>query len=65
MVSPKTLLTATMMLYKNTKTMVYSSAGDTDFFDNVARVFQGDTLALYLFILCLHPLNVNRFNKRK
>ena len=33
--------------------MVHSSDGDTDFFDIVAGVLQGDTFALYLFILCL------------
>ena len=28
--------------------------GDTDFFDIVADVLQGDTLAPYLFIICLY-----------
>ena len=42
-----------MMLYKNTKVKVRSSDGDTDFFDMVAGVLQGDTLAPYLFIICL------------
>ena len=30
-----------------------SPDGDTDYFDIVARVLQGDTLAPYLFIICL------------
>ena len=32
---------------------VRSPDGDTDYFDIVARVLQGDTLAPYLFIICL------------
>ena len=32
---------------------VYSPDGDTDYFDIVAGVLQGDTLAPYLFIICL------------
>ena len=42
-----------MMLYKNTKVKARSSDGDTDYFDIVAGVLQGDTLAPYLFIICL------------
>ena len=42
-----------MMLYKNMIVKVCSLDGDTDFFDIVAGVLQGDTLALYLFIICL------------
>ena len=42
-----------MMLYKNTKVKVRSPEGDTDYFDIVAGVLQGDTLAPYLFIICL------------
>ena len=41
------------MLYKNTKVKVRSSDGDTDYFDIVAGVLQGDTVAPYLFIICL------------
>ena len=37
---------------KNTKVKVCSPAGDTNFFDIVAGVLQGDTLAPYLFIIC-------------
>ena len=32
---------------------VHSTDGDTNFFDIVAKVLQGDTLAPYLFIICL------------
>ena len=42
-----------MMLYKNTKVKVRSPDGDTDYFDIVAAVLQRDTLAPYLFIICL------------
>ena len=41
------------MLYRNTKVKVCSPDGDTDYFDIVAGVLQGDTLAPYLFIICL------------
>ena len=34
------------------KVKVRSSDGDTDYFDTVAGVLQGDTLAPYLFIIC-------------
>ena len=50
---PKETDAAIMMLYKNTKVKVRSSNGHTDFFDIVASVLQRDTLALYLFIICL------------
>ena len=43
-----------MMLHRNTKVKVHSSDGDTDYFDFVAGVLQGDTLAPYLFIICLY-----------
>ena len=41
------------MLYKNTKVKVRSQDGDTDYFDIVVGVLQDDTLAPYLFIICL------------
>ena len=42
-----------MMLYKNTKVKVCSPDGNTDYFDIVTGVLQGDILAPYLFIICL------------
>ena len=42
-----------MILYKNTKVKVRTPDGNTDFFYIVACVLQGDTLAPYLFIICL------------
>ena len=50
---PKETVAAIMMLYKNTKVKVHSSDGDTDYLDIVAGVLHGDTLAPYLFIICL------------
>ena len=42
-----------MMLYRNTRSMVRSPDGDTAFFEITTGVLQGDTLAPFLFILCL------------
>ena len=50
---PKETVAAITILYRNTKVKVRSPDGDTDYFDIVARVLQGDTLAPYLFIICL------------
>ena len=46
-------VTAIMSFYRNTKVKVRSPDGDTDYFDIVAGVLQWDTLAPYLFIICL------------
>ena len=50
---PKETVAAIMMLYRNIKIKVRSPDGDKDYFDIVAGVLQGDTLAPYLFIICL------------
>ena len=50
---PKETVAAVMMLYKDTRALVRSPDGDTDYFDIVAGVLQGDTLAPFLFIICL------------
>ena len=44
---------AIMMLYKNTRSMVRSPDGDTSCFEITTGVLQGDTLASFLFIICL------------
>ena len=49
-------VTAIMMPYKNTIVKVCLSDGDAFFFDIVAGVLQGETLALYLFRICLDYL---------
>ena len=53
MVSQKKLLPHYDALKKNTIAMVRSPDGDTNFFEIVARVLQDNTLAHYLFIICL------------
>ena len=47
---PKETVTAITFLYRNTKVTVRSPDGDTEYFDIVAGVLQGDTLAPYLSI---------------
>ena len=42
-----------MVLYRNTKVKIRSPDGDTEYFDIAAGWLQGDTLAPYLFIICL------------
>ena len=53
-VLPKETVTEKMVFFKSTEVKVGSLDGDTDFLDIVAGVLQGDTLALYLFIICLN-----------
>ena len=50
---PKGTAAAITILYRNKKKKVRSPDGDTEYFDIVAGVLQGDTLAPYLFIICL------------
>ena len=49
----KETINAIMILYTNTPAMVRSPDGDTPFFDITTGVLQADTLAPYLFIICL------------
>ena len=62
---PKETITAIMILYRNTKVKVRSPDGDTDYFSIVAGVLQEDTLALYLFIICLDYVLRRSINKIK
>ena len=50
---PKETVAAITILYRNTKVKVRSPDGNTEYFNIVAGVLQGDTLAPYLFIICL------------
>ena len=50
---PKETVAAIIVQYKNMKVKVCSWDGDTEFFDIVIAVLQGETLAQYLFIICL------------
>ena len=54
--SSKGTITTKTMLYKNMKATVHSPDGDTNFFNIVAGVLQGDTLASYLFIVSLDSI---------
>ena len=45
-------IAAIMMIYRNSKVKARSPNGDKDYFDIVAGVQQGDTLAQHLFIIC-------------
>ena len=49
----KKIVAGITILYRNTKVKVRSPDGDREYFDIVAVVLQGDTLAPYLFIVCL------------
>ena len=62
---PKETVAAIMILYRNTKVKVRSPDGDTDYFDIVAAVLQGDTLAPYLFIICLDYILITSIDKIK
>ena len=50
---PKETMAAITILYRNTKVKVRSPDRDTEYFNIVAGVLQGDMLAPYLFIICL------------
>ena len=50
---PKETVAAIKILYRSIKVKVRSPDGDTDYFDIVVGLLQGDTLAPYLFIICL------------
>ena len=62
---PKETVNAIMMLYKNTRAKVCLPDGDTDFFDILVGVLQGDTLAPFIFIICLHYVLCTSVNKIK
>ena len=62
---PKETVAAITILYRNTKVKVRSPDGDTEYFDIVAGVLQGDTLAPYLFIICLDYVLRTSIDKMK
>ena len=51
--TPKETVAAIRILYRNIKVKVCSPDGDTEYFEIIAGVLQGDILAPYLFIICL------------
>ena len=50
---PEKIINAIMIAYKDTKSIVRSDDGDTEFINITGGVLQGDTLASFLFITCL------------
>jgi len=50
---PSEIVSTIMFLYENATAKVRSPDGDTDFSKVLAGVLQGDTVAPYLFIICL------------
>ena len=62
---PKETVIALMMLCRNTKVKVCSLDGDTDYFNIVVGVLEGDTFAPYLFIICLNNMLRTPFDKMK
>ena len=62
---PKETITAIIMLYRNMKVKVHSLDGDTDYFDIVAGVLQGDILAPYLFIISVDYMLRTSIDKMK
>ena len=62
---PKETITGIMMLYKNTKVKVHYPDGNTDYFNIVAGMPQGDILAPYLFIIYLDYVLRTSIDKMK
>ena len=50
---PDEIISDIIIAYKNTKSIVRTYDGDTDFINISGGVVQGDTLAPFLFIICL------------
>ena len=47
------IISSIMIAYKNTKSIVRTDYGDTEFINISCEVLQGDTLAHFIFIICL------------
>ena len=62
---PSETVNAIMILYKNTRSMVRSLDGDTPFFEITTGILQGDTLAPFLFIICLDYILKNSLDCNK
>ena len=62
---PKVIVTAIMMVYKITKVKFHSPDGDTNFFDVVVGVLQGDSPTSLHNLPRVRTLNINRSNERK
>ena len=53
MASLSTIVDAIKLIYENSSAQVITPDGETDFFDITAGIFQGDTLAPFLFLIVL------------
>ena len=62
---PKEIVAAITILYRNTKVKVRSPDADNEYFDIVAGVLQGDTLAPYFFIINVDYVLRTSFDKIK
>ena len=62
---PKETAAAITILYRISKVKVRSPDRDTEYFDIVAGILQGDTLAPYLFIICLDYVLTTSIDKTK
>ena len=51
---PNMIVDLISLLYTNTSAQVITPDGKTEFFEILAVVLQGDTLAPYLFIIVMH-----------
>ena len=57
---------AISLLYENTRAKILSPDGDTEFFDTLASVLQGDALAPYLFAIVIDYIDdLIVFNNKK
>ena len=61
----KEIVTTITMLYKTMRSMVCPPNGNTDFFDVVTGVLQGDSTIYTYNLLRLHTMTANGSNKRK
>ena len=54
-----------MILYCNTKVKVHTQDGDTDFFNIIVGVLQGDTVVQYMFIIRIDSVLKTSINLKK
>ena len=50
---PQSIINAVKLIYENSSAQVLTPDGETSFFDILSGIFQGDTLAPFLFIIVL------------
>ena len=62
---PEALVNVISQLYENTQAKVITPDGDTDLFNILAGVLQGDTLAPYLFAIVLDYVMRQAINGRE